>query len=205
MSFETSTGTDFEFENAQLQMLATQRAWALDHQLNVQFYKHAELNNFKSREAGRKIFDEKIYIRILIPANRLNVIECEVTDEHKRRFAKQYAAFMQRGEQLLSGTPLDQLRGLSQSHILELRALKIETVEQLAGMPDTTVQLLGTGGQTLKQRARTFLDERSSNIELAATSRAQADRIRELEELVAQMAQHKSGDQTSVVVTDNQK
>lgn len=178
------SSTDFDFEAEQLNNLASQQAWKLDHQLNVQFYKHAELNSAKSKVENRKVFEDKVYVRILIPANRLNVIEREATQEDRLRFAKQFQAFVERGEQLQNGSALDQLPFLTKAQILELRALKIETVEQLAGVPDTTVQLLGTGGMTLKQRAIQFLDERKSNSALAEQNRSLVEQIAELRAIV---------------------
>lgn len=183
------SSTDFDFEAAQLNNLASQQAWKLDHQLNVRFYKHAELNSAKSRTEGRKVFEDKVYVRILIPANRLNVIEREATQEDRVRFAKQFEAFVQRGEQLQNGSALDQLPFLTKAQILELKALKIETVEQLAGVPDTTVQLLGTGGMTLKQRAIQFLDERKSSSALAEQNRSLVEQIAELRAMVENQAQ----------------
>lgn len=184
MEDDLISSTDFDFEAGRLMDLSSQQAWKLDSSLNVQFYKHAELNTFESKQAGRKIFDEHVYIRILTPANRLNVIERRATDEDRQRFARQFRAFMERGEQLMSGTPLSELPGMSPGRILEFNALKVETVEQLAGMPDSTVQLLGTGGSTLKQLAVRFLDERANSKELSAENREMRARISELEKLV---------------------
>jgi len=142
--------------------MATGQNNKLDAQLHVTFYKHAELNSFQSRSVaeggqGRKIFEEQVYIRILAPANRLNVIERRATVEDRQRFSRQFQHFVKTGEILQNGTPLDQLPSLGAAQVLELKALKVDTVEQLAGMADTTLQLLGTGGQDLKQRAIRFL------------------------------------------------
>ncbi len=184
MEDDLISSTDFDFEAGRLNDLASQQAWKLDAGLNVQFYKHAELNTWQSQEQGRKVFDEHVYIRILTPANRLNVIERRATDEDRQRFARQFRHFVERGEQLLSGTPLSELPGMSQGRVLEFAALKVTTVEQLAGMPDSTVQLLGTGGTSLKQLAVRFLDERANSKELSAENREMRARIAELEKLV---------------------
>lgn len=186
MSTEEATSfTDFEFESNRLGDLASQQAWKLDGSLHVQFYKHAELNTFRSQEEGRKIYDEFVYVRILSPANRLNVIERRATDEDKQRFARHYAAFLAKAEQLQSGTPLAELPTITAGQVLELRHLKVDTVEQLALLPDQTAQLLGTGGLELKLRAIRFLDERKNSGALAEQVRQQAAEIAELRALVA--------------------
>lgn len=160
--------TDFDFEMERLGQLASGQANSLDSSLRVQFYRHAELNSFRSAQEGRKIFDDKIYIRIMMPANRLNEVEREATPADKLRFSKAYQHFIEKGEQLITGTPLSQLPSLTPGQVLELRALKVETVEQLANIPDTTAQLLGVGGLELKKRAVDYLGRGASTEALSA-------------------------------------
>lgn len=166
--------TDFELEESRAIELATLPSRKQDNQLNVQFYKHAELNAAESRKQGRKIFDDYVYVRIIAPADRLKVIERRASEEDKQRFAPQYRKFFQGQAQLSSGTPLSELSTITPSQVLELQALHVETVEQLAGMPDTTAQLMGMGGLELKRRAQKFLD-------LAADKTTQGEQIRELQ------------------------
>jgi hypothetical protein len=180
-----STSTDFDFELERVNELAKQQAHSLDNQLHVQFFKHAELNSARTKAEGRKIFEEFVYVRILIPANRLNIIERRATDEDKMRFARQYTAFIQGAEQLAAGTSLDQIPGLTAAQVLELRALKVDTVEQLAGLADSTAQLLGTGGADLKRRAALYLAKATGGEKLLAENE---DLRRQLAELIAKQA-----------------
>lgn len=170
--------TDFDFEEDKLRELIKKGANALDSQLKVVFYKHAEQDAFKSREEGRKIFQEFVYIRILMPANRLSEIERRATDEDKARFPRQYAAFLANADQLSIGTPLKELPTITPVQVMELNALKVDTIEQLANMPDHTAQVLGTGGLELKKRARVFLDRTTS-------AEVQGQQIRELQAQLA--------------------
>jgi len=188
------SSTDFEFEEDRLREMVQEQTHKLDSALHVQFYKHAELNSFQTQKEGRKIFEEHVYVRILMPANRLNIIERRATEEDRKRFRRQFVAFVEKGESLQLGTPLDQVPSISASQVLELKALKIDTVEQLAGMPDATVQLLGTGGQELKQRAVKFLD-RSANAEvLSAEVKALREELAQLRtsQQIASQAQQAS-------------
>lgn len=174
--------TDFQFEEERLKDLSSGQIDKLDHQLNVTFYKHAELNSWASRPKeeggeGRKIFEEFVYIRILMPANRLNVIERRATPDDIKRFARQYKAFVEKGEKLVIGTPLDQMPSLTSAQVLEFKSLNIDTVEQLAGIPDSTAQLLGVGGQDIKRRAQLFLDRATSNETLAAENRELREKL----------------------------
>lgn len=186
--------TDFDAEEAKLVEMATSPMYKLDGQLHVKFYKHAELNSFESRLKGRKIYEERIYVRIQSPANRATVIECRATDAHKTRFARQYTQFLKGLTQIAKGTPLGELTTLSPAQILELNALNVETVEQLAEMPDSVTQILGTGGMELKLRAQRFLathttlDEQGSRIakleaELLAERKARAELEQKISEV----------------------
>ena len=190
--------TDFDFEAGRLDDLITQQTHGLDKQLYVQFFKHAELNSFRTRQEGRKIFEECVYIRILAPANRLLIIERQATDEDKLRFVKQYTQFLDKGESLQEGTPLSEFPGLTPAQVLEMRHLKVETVEQLAGIPDTTAQLLGTGGQDLKQRAMKFLDRTRNSEQLSETVRALQ---KQLDALLAERAQAAAAPPAAVTIT----
>jgi len=167
--------TDFQDEEQRMLDIATQKAYAQDATLHVRFYKRAVLNAFRTREEGRKIFDDKVYVEIIAPANRLNVIDREATDEDKVRFSRALAAFFAQQDQLVSGTPLSELPTLTPGQVAELNALKVFTVEQLSNVADTTVQLLGTGGQELKQRAIRFLAKTDDN----ATLRTDVNSLRE--------------------------
>lgn len=180
--------TDFQLEDEKLAELATQAAHRLDNQLHAQFYKHAELDAHASEKANRKIFVEHVYVRIMAPANRLNIVERRATDEDKLRFANQYTRFLQGQEQLSVGTPLSELAGMGPAQVLELKALKVDTVEQLAGMPDTTVQLLGTGGMELKRRAAAYIARLQSADALLASNQDLQRKVSELQALLADRA-----------------
>lgn len=194
----TMSATDFDFEEDKMRQMADGKSQSLDAQLHVTFYKHAELNSFRTKEEGRKIFDEHVYVRILMPANRLNVIERKATDDDRARFRAQFVAFVKNGETLQIGTPIDQLPTISTSQALELKALKVDTVEQLAGMADTTVQLLGTGGQDLKQRAIKYLTRAASNEDLAAQV---SSLQQQLEQLLAERAKEAAPDAQIKITT----
>lgn len=194
--------SDFEADEALLADLSTQQAWKLDAQLRVRFYRRAESNASASKAAGRKIFDDHVYIEILSPANRLNVIDRRATDEDRKRFHKQFVHFVASGEQLVTGTPLSELPTILPSQVLELKAFKVDTIEQLAGMPDHTVQMLGTGGTDLKQRAVRYLAQRISNETLSDENK---DLKRQLETLLKQnlAREQAEADRAEIKVTDN--
>lgn len=190
MSDDAISFTDFELEEARAIEMATQPARKLDHQLNVQFYKHAELNAFESRKQNRKIFDDHVYIRIMAPANRLMMIERRASDEDKLRFSAQYSRFFKGQTQLSSGTPLSELHTITAAQVMELKALNVETIEQLAGIPDTTAQLMGVGGLEIKRRAQRFMD-------LSTDKTVQGEKIRSLETQLAELLAERAATQAA--------
>jgi hypothetical protein len=154
---------DFSFDESTLDNQSQGNRYAMDHKLHVTFYTRAVPNNFKSIEAGRKVFDEVDYIRIHTPGSQLNVIDAPITaGTYRQRFADKYEKWKKGQADLVSGTPLDAFPLLlgKVALIAELRSMNIHTVEQLAGIPDSAVQKI-MGGNELRSKAQTYLDKTS--------------------------------------------
>ncbi len=120
-----------------------------DHKLNVRFSKDVALNIAKSKAEKRPVYDEVTFVRIQVPGDNKNIIyEPLLTAEevvgnpahqknYARRFPKQYEAFLKGVEQGDSGTPLAGWALINRAQIAEMRHFGVETVEQLAGIPDS--------------------------------------------------------------------
>jgi cell division protein FtsB len=111
-----------------------------------------------SASAGRPIFRSEEMVQFLIPGSP-NQPVFRVTDEHKERWPKQYAAFRAGNEMAIDGTPLEQWPVLTRAMVLELKALEIHTVEQCASLADNALQRIGRGGYTIRDRAKAYLDD----------------------------------------------
>ena len=133
-----------------------------DKRLLVHFYKEAIQNNFKTKEAGRPIFDEFDFVKVMAPGSRDTVVT-RVADgsDYARRFPTQWAQYKARQEQSLTGTPLSQVPWLTVGQIAEFNAVNCRTVEQLVGMPDNLSQKF-MGHFQIKQRAQVYLDAAKS-------------------------------------------
>lgn len=176
------------FDDASVQNMANQARFAMDSKLYVTFYVRAVMNNFQSSEQGRPIFDEKEYIRLIVPGDSKTTVDCPVTDEFRMRFPKQYDAFKRGLAQAVSGTPLEVWPQMTVGLVAELKAMNIQTVEQLAGLDDGRAQKI-MGHFELRRRAQAFLDAaegEASNNKLAAEL---SKRDAEIEALKAQMAE----------------
>ena len=157
-----------------------------DARLAIQFSYEPVENEAKSREAGRPIYDEVEFIKIVAPGDRDNVVFRPVWDEPRNprsdtaRFARAYAAFKAGEKAAESGTPLAAWPGISRAQVEELKHFSVSTVEQLAAIADVHAQKF-SGIQSLKQRARDFLEQAAGN--------APAEKLRaELETRDAQIA-----------------
>lgn len=172
-----------------------------DKKLVVMFYLRPVINEPKSLEAGRKIFDEIEYIKILVPGQR-DTVETEVTEQYRQRFAERYRAWKSKGLIADSGTPISELTWLSVSQKAELQAINLTTLEQLAGMSDATIQRIGMGGQELKARAQRYVDAglaAAPDLKLEAKLKERDEQIAELKELVQNLsAQVKAAAKTPV-------
>lgn len=157
----------------------------MDDKLFVQFYKRAVINNFKSTEAGRPIFDELDYVRIIVPGSK-DILDVEAERGYIQRFPKQWERYAANQAQTLSGTPLEVWPQMTVGIVAELKAMHIHTVEQLAAMSDAVAGKF-QGGQMFKQRAQAFLDAAAGDAQNSKMAAELARRDEEIDLLKKQM------------------
>jgi hypothetical protein len=168
---------------------ANQARYAMDNKLYVQFYIRPVMNNFKSQEAGRPIFEEKEYIRIIVPGDSKTTVDCPVTDEFRMRFDKQYDKFKKGLEQAVEGTPLEMWPQMTVGLCAELKAMNVSTVEQLAALDDGKAQRI-MGSYDLRRKAQMFLDAAQGeavNNKMAAELTKRDDEINLLKQQMQQL------------------
>ena len=103
-----------------------------DASMVVMFYMKAVSNPAKSAEVGRPYFDDKIFVRIHPPGERLNIVDREATNLEKQRYPLQWQQFQANAPQVSDGTPVDLLFPASPATAGALKASGVHTVEQLA-------------------------------------------------------------------------
>lgn len=158
----------------------------LDEQLLVKFFIKQKQDKAASLEEGRPIFKDVEYIDIKVPGNRSGGACRPANFQDKQRFPRHYAAFQQRKEMPLEGTPLGEWPLMSRSQVEELSFHNVKTVEQLIQMSDGLAsQFMGMNG--LKQKAKMWLEQsedtaRINEIESLKEDNAEkADKILTLE------------------------
>jgi hypothetical protein len=166
----------------------------------AEFYVEAVRQEFRSKQEGRPIFEDREFVRIIIPGDRRSMAVEPVNDEHKARWAAQYEAFKEGREMPLEGTPLSQWTPISRSAVEEFAYFHIRTVEDLAAVNDLQLQQLGMGSRDLRQKAKLFLEVakngtgplfkmQAENDAMRGEAVRQADQIRELSAQVALLMQ----------------
>lgn len=122
------------------------------------FYMEAVQDELASANAGHACYREEERVEIILPGNPLTCPVHRVNDEHRFRWAREYAAFKEGIEAAPDGIPIEEWPILNRAQVMELRALKIRTVEQMSQLPDTATQR-AMGLAQLREKARAFLDD----------------------------------------------
>ena len=144
-----------------------------DARLAVQFYKKSVKQEDASNEAGRPIFKEFDFVRIMIPGDNLTEIDTYAQESHKNRFPRQWAHYQNQvsNHQDIVGTPLEQWPQVTRSQAEELRGLKFHTVESIADCSDQQLQRIGMvagmSPHNFREKAKAFLNLANTSAEVA--------------------------------------
>jgi len=144
-----------------------------DARLAVQFYKKSVKQEDASIEAGRPIFKEFDFVRIMIPGDNLTEIDTYAQESHKQRFPRQWAHYQNQvaNHEDIVGTPLETWPQITRSQAEELKGLKFHTVEAIADCSDQQLQRIGMvagmSPHTFRQKAKAFLNLATESAEVA--------------------------------------
>lgn len=169
-----------------------------DNRMIAIFYKKAVPNAARSKAEGIPKFDSVDYVQIFEPGDKYTKVDRPVKESDKMRFPTKWAAYQQNKDQTATGTPLEYLYPDQPDLVAELKAMKIQNVEQLRDLSDTNATRLQFGG-SLREAARKYLeaadkgktyhaldaklkDQESTIKELSETNRALIARLEALEE-----------------------
>ena len=158
--------------------------YASDGKLFVTFETRPVMNPIKSTEAGRPVYDQRDYIKIMTPGSQLCTVVAPITEgNYMERFGAAYKKWKDTQEQTFSGTPIESFPYLlgKVGLVAELKAMNVMTVEQLAGLPDSAKQNI-MGGMELCKRAADWINQTSG------TDAQVAKLVKENEDVKAQLA-----------------
>jgi len=145
-----------------------------DDKLLVKFGMFPKLNTEKSAQEGRPIYEEVLYVMIMIPGDKESIVHRPAWEPDYTRFPRQYAAFKNKqSQEHAAGTPLKVVSFLTQGQVRELEHFNCYTVEQLANLADAhTGKFMGL--QKMKQHAQDYLQAAKETAPLTAM-RAELD------------------------------
>jgi hypothetical protein len=179
----------------------------------LRMYRDTARNEFLSEQEGRPMYDDVIYVEIISPGSRDSTPVFELVrylnpesglEEPlygiKYNELKQYVDMFIKDDEIdssLSGTPLKQWPEMSRTMISTLRAQNIYTVDALAALPDTKLNVVGPDGRTWRTKAQAYIaaakDSAHATKLAADLERAQDDvkvrdeQIKELSERLTRM------------------
>lgn len=160
-----------------------------DEALYVEFGWHAVELGFQSAQLGRKIYEKRVYVRIICPGavSTKNEIHREATDEDKQRFPRQWAAFNAGNATAQSGTPVEVWPLVDVAQVANLKAMGVFSVEQIAALSDTQIQPLAPHGFAMRDQARAWLKSAADGAVVTKQAKEMDDMRREISDLRAQM------------------
>ena len=171
-----------------------------DARLAVQFYERPVQNEYQTAAQQRPIFENVVFVKIITPGDKLNIIDTIARQDHKDRFPRQWAAFQQRKDATSQfvGTPISEWPRVSAAQAEELKALKFYTVESVANASDAQLQgigmIAGTSAFTFRDEAKRFLMVADAAAKLSEADRAKKEADEKLaaanEEILRQREQH---------------
>lgn len=160
--------------------------FAADDRLYITFSRKPKLQVGASRDAGRAIYKDVDFIRIMVPGDKLTVVERELDEIDRRRFASRYEKWLAGAGNVIEGTPLLSLPKMTQAKVEEYRYFNVHTVEQLAAAPDNLGQKF-MGFNADKRSAQQFLELAKGNAPLEKMTEELKTRDTRIEELQAQL------------------
>jgi hypothetical protein len=157
-----------------------------DEKLFVQFFRKPVMQPGESNLAGRAIYKEMDYIRIIVPGDKLSIVEKPVDNISERRFADKYAKWKAGAGNVVEGTPISSLPKMTPAKVEEYKFFNIHTVEQLASANDNLGQKF-FGFQEDKRGAIAFLEIAKGNAPIEKMNEELKERDAKIEEMQAQI------------------
>jgi hypothetical protein len=153
----------------------TDPRYGLDAKLYVQFYSRPVLHNVKSDLAGRPVYIDVDHVKIIVPGDKLSIIDRVASGDDKKRFAAHWDKYKAgKGEDVI-GTRLEGVAWMTRSKVEEYKFFGIHTVEQLSEASDGVGQKF-PGFYADRDKAKKFLEESTgTNARVAELERQLAE------------------------------
>ena len=165
----------------------------------VFFHPVQRQNIFRSEKEKRPIFEEKIFLKKLVPGDNTLTIDRPMRETDIDEFPVEWARYQQKKESAPTGTPIEAWTVISETQKAEFKALNIFTIDQFANLADIAGNKI-MGFNELRDKAKAFIDA-AHNAELVDEMRAETDKklqaqavqIEELHNMIKELTATKKG------------
>jgi len=154
--------------------------FGMDAKLHVQFYSRPVLHHVKSNIEGRPIYIDVDHVKIIVPGDKLSIIDRIASEDDKKRFATHWERYKVGKGQDVVGTRLEGVAWMPRSKVEEYKYFGIHTVEQLSEASDSVGQKF-PGFHSDREKAKKFLES------VSGTNARVAELERQLSELQLNM------------------
>lgn len=121
------------------------------------FYHKSVHNAVRSQQEGRPIFEDRVFVRVAPPGERLNIVDRPATRQDQQRWPQQWALFQQNKEQTPEGTPIELLYPEKPAVASTLRANGVMTIEACAELSGHGIDSIGMGAQSWVNAAQKYV------------------------------------------------
>lgn len=167
--------------------------------LHIEFFVQTQEDAKATREAGFPKFKDVEMVRVRFVGDRNQELVAPADDvtfcpeqriqlTYKDQFPRHYAAFKENRGNLVDGTPLEELPGITGSKVAEFKAQKVFTIESLAQLDGTQLNRLGMHAREWKNRATKWLSDAKEGAIDAKLAAQNADLQEQLKAMAAQIA-----------------
>ncbi len=165
--------------------------------LLVKFFIHAVDLEYKSKEAGRPICEDREHVEIIPIGDPKTVTVREATEKDRQRFIQEYERFKRGEGERHVGTPLTEWPAMRPSQIRQLNYLNIFTVDHLTQCDDQAMQRIGPAARELVASANAYIaraKDVSVTTKYAMENERLKDELERVKEQVAKLAAEKPMD-----------
>jgi len=156
-------------------------------------------NNFLTAQEKRPIFQERIFLKKLVPGDNTLTIDRPMRQQDVEDYPVEWARFEQKKEATVAGTPIEVWNAISETQKAEFKALNIFTIDQFAQLADIAGNKI-MGFNDLREKARAFIaasqdSQMFDKIRAETEKKLQAQDVEmaELRAMIAELTAKKSG------------
>lgn len=166
-----------------------ERQYGGDEKLYISFRSLAVPDEDATAKEGIKRFRVADLIMIMVPGDKLNIVEREIREDDKERFADRYAKFKAgQSEEAAEGFPLQNWPLVDRAVVEELRYMGFRTVEQVAGASSGIIGKY-PGFTQIQARAKNWLEAQQSAAPMEKLQNQLDEQSKQVAALMAQIAE----------------